>query len=299
LITLIPAVLKAVPSSIPVLAAGGLSNGAHLASVLTLGASGAAIGTRFLFTPESVFSDKKKQTLLRASVASTVRSSAFDEVTESAWPKGVDARGLRNEVVEDEVQGLGLDERKKRWKAGADGSHEIIFSGSSVGLVNEIMPAAVSIRPRLLSHRRSRLIYSLQDIVREIHSDAVKSLQTAFDLLAESVRTTHSLCTTTPHLYFSSYLIKTVRSGDQLAIPRKSEVSLMFDLHQQITLIETISFVHENTRNVSRDGGRHGAFHLSMENVQNSAREIISTISVPSSRFVRTKRHLSSPLVLP
>ena len=43
------------------LAAGGLSSGAHLAAFLTLGAAGAVVGTRFLVAEESLYSDVQKR----------------------------------------------------------------------------------------------------------------------------------------------------------------------------------------------------------------------------------------------
>jgi nitronate monooxygenase len=47
---LVPAAVAAV--SIPVVAAGGIADGAGIASALALGAQGVALGTAFLFTPE-------------------------------------------------------------------------------------------------------------------------------------------------------------------------------------------------------------------------------------------------------
>ena len=80
-----------------VLAAGGLATGAQVAAVLALGASGAAIGTRFLLTPESFYTDAQKRALVNADSRSTVRTMAFDVVRNTVgWPDDVDGRGLRN-----------------------------------------------------------------------------------------------------------------------------------------------------------------------------------------------------------
>ena len=83
LTSLVPSVLSALSSEdTPILAAGGLANGAHLASMLALGASGAVFGTRFLLSEESLYSAHQKQALKSATSASaTVRTMSFDEVS--------------------------------------------------------------------------------------------------------------------------------------------------------------------------------------------------------------------------
>ena len=98
MLTLLPIILKAVPSDGPlVLAAGGLATGAQVAAALALGASGAAIGTRFLLTPESFYTDAQKRAMVNADSRSTVRTMAFDYARNTlGWPNGVDGRGLRN-----------------------------------------------------------------------------------------------------------------------------------------------------------------------------------------------------------
>lgn len=81
----------------PVLAAGGLATGAHVASLLALGAAGAVLGTRFLLSPESKYTDSQRAALLAAPSALSVRTMAFDEARGTlGWPAGVDGRGLRN-----------------------------------------------------------------------------------------------------------------------------------------------------------------------------------------------------------
>jgi hypothetical protein len=62
---LIPMVVRAVAPT-PVLAAGGVADGAGLAAALALGAEGVLLGTRFLATPESPVPDGFKRTLLES-----------------------------------------------------------------------------------------------------------------------------------------------------------------------------------------------------------------------------------------
>lgn len=68
-LALIPQVVKAV--KIPVIAAGGIGNGAGIVSVLALGASGAQLGTRFLMTKESSAHENYKNLLLESNSGST------------------------------------------------------------------------------------------------------------------------------------------------------------------------------------------------------------------------------------
>jgi len=77
---------------IPVIAAGGFRDGRGLVAALALGASGIAMGTRFLLTQESTVPDAVKQRYLAAKLTDTVRTSAVD---------GHPQRVLRTELVDE------------------------------------------------------------------------------------------------------------------------------------------------------------------------------------------------------
>jgi hypothetical protein len=96
--TLIASILLIAPEDGPVIiGAGGLATGGHVAELLARGAAGAVLGTRFLLTPESLYSDAHKQALISAQSTTSVRSMAFDQARGTlGWPSGVDGRGLRN-----------------------------------------------------------------------------------------------------------------------------------------------------------------------------------------------------------
>lgn len=96
--SLIASILSVVPANGPaVIGAGGLATGRHVAELLGLGAAGAVLGTRFLLTPESLYSDAHKQALVAAGSSSSVRSMAFDQARGTlGWPSGVNGRGLHN-----------------------------------------------------------------------------------------------------------------------------------------------------------------------------------------------------------
>lgn len=90
---LVPRVVDAIGSTgVPVVAAGGISDGRGLLAALALGAAGAQLGTRFLLARESGAHPAYKKRLLAATEADTVVTRAFT---------GRPARGLRNRFVEE------------------------------------------------------------------------------------------------------------------------------------------------------------------------------------------------------
>jgi len=64
--------------SIPIIAAGGFSDGRGLAAALTLGAEGISMGTRFMLTQESPTHDNFKQLCLQAAAEDTIYSERID-----------------------------------------------------------------------------------------------------------------------------------------------------------------------------------------------------------------------------
>jgi NAD(P)H-dependent flavin oxidoreductase YrpB (nitropropane dioxygenase family) len=86
---LLPQVVDAV--DIPVIAAGGFFDGRGLVAALAYGASGIAMGTRFLLTQESTVPDAVKRYYLERAVTDTVVTTRVD---------GMPHRVLRTELVE-------------------------------------------------------------------------------------------------------------------------------------------------------------------------------------------------------
>jgi NAD(P)H-dependent flavin oxidoreductase YrpB (nitropropane dioxygenase family) len=86
---LVPAVVDAV--DIPVIAAGGFHDGRGLAAALAYGASGVAMGTRFLLTRESTVPDEVKRHYLDSGLTGTVVTDRVD---------GLPHRVLRTDLVE-------------------------------------------------------------------------------------------------------------------------------------------------------------------------------------------------------
>lgn len=79
----------------PVIAAGGIVDGAGLASALLLGAQGAMIGTGFLATTESFAHDYHKQRIVSARADETLHTTVFHR----NWPPGAAVRVLPNSVT--------------------------------------------------------------------------------------------------------------------------------------------------------------------------------------------------------
>lgn len=88
---LIPEVARAV--KIPVVAAGGFSDGRGLVAALALGAEGIAMGTRFAVTQESPLPEGVKQRYLEAQDADAVISPAWDGMPQRAISKMKRYRG--------------------------------------------------------------------------------------------------------------------------------------------------------------------------------------------------------------
>lgn len=94
-------------ASVPVLAAGGIADGADIAAVMALGAQGAVLGTAMIATHESFAHDFHKQRIVEATHGQTVLTEAFH----INWPPGARVRVLTNSVTRG-AHGSHLDARK-------------------------------------------------------------------------------------------------------------------------------------------------------------------------------------------
>jgi NAD(P)H-dependent flavin oxidoreductase YrpB (nitropropane dioxygenase family) len=88
---LLPQVVDAVGGAVPVIAAGGFFDGRGLVAALAYGASGIAMGTRFLLTKDSTVPEPVKGEYLTRTVTDTVVTTEVD---------GVPHRVLRTELVD-------------------------------------------------------------------------------------------------------------------------------------------------------------------------------------------------------
>ncbi len=155
---LLPAVADAA-GSVPVLAAGGISDGRGLAAALCLGASGVVMGTRFLATPESAAHADYIAHVIAAQHSDTVHETDLYNV---GWSNAAH-RVLRNTLA-DRWLAEGRPDNQTRHRSGEiiarRGSKSItayqsttphhtmtgeieamsMWAGQSVGLVNSVDP---------------------------------------------------------------------------------------------------------------------------------------------------------------
>jgi NAD(P)H-dependent flavin oxidoreductase YrpB (nitropropane dioxygenase family) len=76
---------------VPIIAAGGVANGADIAAVLDLGAQAASLGTRFVASQEAAACAGYKERIVAAAAVDTVMTTLFD----IGWP-GASHRVIRN-----------------------------------------------------------------------------------------------------------------------------------------------------------------------------------------------------------
>jgi enoyl-[acyl-carrier protein] reductase II len=145
-LVLVRRVVKAV--KLPVVASGGVADGAGVAALLALGAEAVQLGTRFIATPEASVHENYKRALLAADVHQTTLVGRG----------GLPIRQLRNAFSEKydaaERAGASKAELEQIYKASSlkqaalDGDVEWgkVEAGQSAGLVDEILPAAEVMR---------------------------------------------------------------------------------------------------------------------------------------------------------
>ncbi|HUI45421.1 MAG TPA: nitronate monooxygenase [Nitrospirota bacterium] len=96
LISLVPEVVDAIGTSIPIAAAGGIADGRGLAAALMLGASGILMGTRFYASREAAGAQAAKERIREATGDDTLRSIVFDISRRNVWPAPFTGRCLCN-----------------------------------------------------------------------------------------------------------------------------------------------------------------------------------------------------------
>ena len=153
-IVLVRRVVRA--TRLPVVASGGVADGAGIAALLALGAEAVQLGTRFIATPEASVHENYKRAVLAADVHDTCL----------VGPAALPIRQLKNAFTQ-KLQAAPAPEREALFKesslkkAALEGDVEWgkVEAGQSAGLVDDILPAA-EIMQRLvkeLEQARKRL----------------------------------------------------------------------------------------------------------------------------------------------
>jgi NAD(P)H-dependent flavin oxidoreductase YrpB (nitropropane dioxygenase family) len=145
-LVLIPAATRAL--SIPVIASGGLVNGAGLAAALALGASAVNMGTRFVATDEAPVHQNVKQRIVSNDETATVlifrRFRNTARVARNAVSLEIREIEGRPEATFADVADLASGARGRANVLGkGDVEDGLMWVGQSQGLIDEIMSCAV------------------------------------------------------------------------------------------------------------------------------------------------------------
>ena len=159
-LVLVRRVVKAV--KLPVVASGGVADGAGIAALLALGADAVQLGTRFIATPEASVHENYKRAVLSADVHQTaligrgglpIRQlrNAFSDKYEQAERAGASRKDLDDIFKRSSLKAAALE---------GDVEWGKVEAGQSAGLVDEILPAAEVMRRLVqeLEEARMRLV---------------------------------------------------------------------------------------------------------------------------------------------
>lgn len=148
-LALVPQVVDAVGDRVPVVAAGGITDGRGLAAALSLGADGVWVGTRFIATPEAQAVPGYKEALLALHEDGTVVTRAYTgktcRVVRNSYTNEFEASGgvpepFPGQVIKTFMEGvnhLGGDEHTE----GVDPDREFMPAGQGAGAIGELVPA--------------------------------------------------------------------------------------------------------------------------------------------------------------
>lgn len=169
-LVLVPQVARAV-APIPVLAAGGIADGAGLAAALALGAEGALMGTRFLATPEAPVHDGYKHAITGSDGHNTLLTEIPDIISRSVWP-GAYGRVIRNQLIETWIgregelryQRAHVAQGSQTAREAGDAAMGIVFAGQTAGLIEHVEPAA-DIVARIVQEAEEILCQRLPSLV--------------------------------------------------------------------------------------------------------------------------------------
>ena len=169
LVSFLPEAVDALRShTIPVLAAGGISEGRGAAAALLLGADGVVLGTRFLAASEATTPKGFLKHILEASDGgpATRRTRLFDNLRGTGdFPDEYDGRALINQSMLDDDLGMPESEAKEKYKKALKSPETgfghagrlVSYAGTGVGLITEVKSAT--------------------QIVEEVRQDCVKVFQ--------------------------------------------------------------------------------------------------------------------------
>lgn len=162
---LLPQVVEAV-KPVPVIAPGGIADGRGLAAVLTLGAEGASMGTRFLASVEAPIRDEWKKAIISSESEDAVKMDFFDELfPPKAKGYGTVPRALNTDFIRkyQDRESARRDAEKVRgelrplmMRSAKAIDNYVPFTGQTTGLIRDVLPAAEIVR-KTISEARAHL----------------------------------------------------------------------------------------------------------------------------------------------
>lgn len=169
---LVRAVAKAVPD-VPLIAGGGIADGAGIVAALALGADAAQLGTRFMATREAWVHDNYKQAVVDAGVADTAlvgRGLGPIRMIKNAFSESyLDAEG--NGAALEDLKEIFLSSALKNAALDGDVDSGKTEAGQSAGLINDL-PGASDLTTRLIAEYQSALTR-----LSELHIPLERGLQ--------------------------------------------------------------------------------------------------------------------------
>lgn len=150
---LVPQVVD-LAGDVPVVAAGGIADGRGFAAALVLGAQGVSMGTRFLAATEMHVADAWKRRVVEADAADAVKVPNSERALPPYNRPGarVEPRALRTPLIEqltahpEWIDPAAVGPRMLEAVKAGRGDEYVPFAGQSVGLIDEILPAAEIVR---------------------------------------------------------------------------------------------------------------------------------------------------------
>src|SRR3954463_7372764 len=145
-LVMVRAVAKAV--NIPVIAGGGVADGAGIAAMFCLGAEGVQLGTRFLLTEESNLHRAYKDRALAAGIGDTTligRGKLPIRVLKNDFTREFEA-AERSGAPDDTLKTLSAGSTLKMAAFDGDVDRGKVEVGQGVGLIDALLPAAEVVR---------------------------------------------------------------------------------------------------------------------------------------------------------
>jgi NAD(P)H-dependent flavin oxidoreductase YrpB (nitropropane dioxygenase family) len=174
-LVLVRQVVRAV-APIPVLAAGGIADGAGLAAALMLGAEGVLLGTRLLATPEAPLPDSYKQAICESDGHDTLLTELPDVINAQVWP-GAFARMLRTPFVQEWLGREGevrlrraeLQKRMVGARETGDVTNGALLIGQDAGLIDAVEPAGDVVK-RIVREAEDVLVRRASEVLPAVSS---------------------------------------------------------------------------------------------------------------------------------